>query len=149
MLGLQTVEFDAKPQVSVQQSSFEGSQTEFGVNLQVVGLQHGLSLHPVSPPQSQSSPASTIPLPHWEPVMRVTPLLSVRQFVRTALRPMAEQMLPMEQGENFVIPVPVEGFMTNPPPDGQDVVERGQHCWALDAPLLQVEVSQSWTAPNV
>ena len=81
--------------------------------------------------------------------MSVTPLLSVRQFVRTALRPMAEQMLPILQGENLVIPVPVEGFMTKPPPDGQEVVESGQHCCAFEAPLLHVDSSQSWTAPKV
>jgi hypothetical protein len=71
------------------------------VNLQVVGLQQGLFAHPDVPPQSQSSPASTMPFPHWLPVIVETSLFAVRQLVFTLFLPIAEQMLPIEQGENF------------------------------------------------
>ena len=63
---------------------------------------------------------------------------------------MAEQMLPMEQALKSVMPWEVDGFMMNLSPASQVEELRGQHCWALTALLsLQVELVQSWTAPNV
>ena len=126
MDGRQTIELDANWQLSVQQSSFEGSQTEFVVYLHVVGSQQLLSPHPSGPPQSHSSPISTIPLPHWEPEMIGTFLLSVRHCVFTAFLPIAEQMLPTEQGEKFRMLEPVDGFMTKRPDAGQVSRESGQ-----------------------
>lgn len=51
-----------------QHASLESSQTALSLNLQVVGSQQALSPQAAVPPQSQSSPLSTIPLPHWLPV---------------------------------------------------------------------------------
>jgi hypothetical protein len=85
-------------QLEVQQSSFAGSQTEPDVNLHVFGSQQESPAQPSVPPQSQSSPGSTMPLPHTLPVMVVTSLLLERQSVFTELRPMALQMFPIVQG---------------------------------------------------
>jgi hypothetical protein len=146
----QTVPEFAKAQVEVQQSSLLGSQTALVWNLQVVGSQQGLFPQPATPPQSQSSPCSTIPFPHCEPVMVRTFLLDVRQPVLTELRPMAEQIFPMLQGLKFVIPGAVDGFITKRPPAGQVDEESGQHCCAATVvPSLHVELVQSCTAPNV
>jgi len=86
-----TVPFEANWQVEVQQSSLLGSQTACDLNLQVVGSQHGLLPHPGTPPQSQSSPASTIPFPHWLPVIVEMSLFAVRQVVLTLFLPIAEK----------------------------------------------------------
>src|SRR5690606_19231041 len=64
VLARQTVSAPANWHWSVQHSSLAGSQMLFVVNLHVLGSQHGLFPHPSSPPQSHSSPASTMPLPH-------------------------------------------------------------------------------------
>ncbi len=64
VLGRQTVPLLDNWHCWVQHSSFEKSQTEPVVNLHVLGLQQGLLLQPCGPPQSQSSPASTMPFPH-------------------------------------------------------------------------------------
>jgi hypothetical protein len=114
--------------VDVQQSSLLGSQTEFAVNWQVVASQHVLPAQPDVPPQSHCSPGSTIPFPHWLPVIVVTSLLAVRQVVLTLFLPIAEQMLPTVQGENFWMLVPVLGFMMYCPPASQVVELKGQHC---------------------
>ncbi len=63
VLGRQTVPLLAMWHCCVQHSSLEKSQTEPVVNLHVDGLQHGLLPQPCVPPQSQSSPDSTMPLP--------------------------------------------------------------------------------------
>jgi hypothetical protein len=86
-----------------QQLSFESSQTAPDLNLQVVASQQALSSHASVPPQSQSSPASTMPFPHWLPVIVTTPRLSVRHVDWMLLRPMAEQMLPIVHSEKLVI----------------------------------------------
>jgi hypothetical protein len=101
VLARHIVPLEANWQLLVQQSSLLGSQTDCEVNLQVVGSQQGLLPHPEVPPQSHSSPASTMPFPHWLPVMVVTSLLADKQVVFTLILPIAEQMLPIEQGENF------------------------------------------------
>lgn len=106
----QTVLAEANLQ-SRQQSSLESSHCALLINLQVVGLQHLLSLQPEVPPQSHSSSPSTIPLPQVAPDSRVTSRLLVRQVDLTLLRPRAEQMLPMVQGEKCEMPSFVEGFM--------------------------------------
>ncbi len=149
VLGRHTVPLAARPHWRVQHSSLEKSQTEPAVNLQVAALQHGLPAQPWAPPQSQSSPASTMPLPHWLPVMVTTSLLLVRHVDLTLLRPMAEQMLPTLQGENLVMPLPVEGFMMNWPPASHEAVLSGQHCWRTAVPSPQVDGVQSCTAPKV
>lgn len=58
--GRQTCVAGARRQDDVQQAELDGSQTEPDVNLQVVGLQQ----LDCWPPGSQSSPGSTMPLPH-------------------------------------------------------------------------------------
>lgn len=90
-----------------QQSSLASSHTAPEENLHVVGLQHGSSEQPEGPPQSQSSPSSTMPLPHWAPEMVGMFLLVDRQEVSTEFLPMALQMFPTEQGENAVMPLVV------------------------------------------
>jgi len=146
----QTVPELAKAQVDMQQSSLLGSQTAFALNLQVVASQHGLFPQPSTPPQSQSSPCSTIPFPHWEPLMVGTFLLDVRQPVFTELRPMAEQIFPILQGLKLVIPVAVDGFMMKRWPAEQVDEESGQHCCAATVvPSAHVESTQSCTAPKV
>jgi hypothetical protein len=127
VLGRHTVPFVASWQPR-QHSSFASSHTDPVVNLHVFGSQHLLLPHPSVPPQSQSSPSSTIPLPHSCPVIVVTPVLSLRQSVLTLLRPIAEQMLPIVHGENDVTPSPVDGFMMNCPPASHVELLRGQHC---------------------
>ena len=62
-LARQTVEAEANWQ-SLQQSSLESSHTALFLNLHVDASQHALLPHWELPPQSQSSPASTMPLPH-------------------------------------------------------------------------------------
>lgn len=126
VLALQTLSLDLYWQFS-QHSSFESSQTALALNLHVRASQQGLPLHEASPPQSQSSPSSTIPFPHWLPVMVTTPRLFTRQSDRTLFRPMPEQMLPTVQGENCVIPRPEVGFMMNLPFALQEPLEKGQH----------------------
>lgn len=111
----------------VQQASFESSHTAVLLNLQVVGSQHLLSPHPAVPPQSQSSPLSTMPLPHWLPVVVTTPLLSTRQLDWTLLRPIAEQMLPIVHCEKFSRSEDVVGFMMYLPSASHDVEVSGQH----------------------
>lgn len=150
VLARQTVLAEANWQDEVQQSSLLGSHTAFCTNLQVVGSQHELLPHPLVPPQSQSSPVSTMPLPHWLPVMVAMSLLAVKHVVLTLLRPMALQMLPTLQAENLVMPDPVAGFMMNCPPASQVSALRGQHCCAATVlPSLQVVDVQSCTAPKV
>lgn len=124
-----TVPCEENWQVSWQQSSLLGSQTEPVVNLHVVGSQHVFEPQDSSPPQSQSSPLSTIPLPHWLPVIVVTSLFAERQVVFTLLRPIAEHMLPIVQAENFVIPLEVDGFMIYASPASHVELLRGQHCY--------------------
>jgi hypothetical protein len=87
------------------------SHTAPFLNLHVLASQHALVPQLAAPPQSQSSPSSTMPLPHCAPVMSGTPRLELKQKVLTLLRPMAEQMLPTEQGLKEVIPWAVDGFM--------------------------------------
>lgn len=74
------------------------SQTALSTNLQVVGLQHLLVPQPSVPPQSHSSPASTIPFPHSFLVMILTSLLEVRHEVLTLRLLNAEHIFPTEQG---------------------------------------------------
>jgi hypothetical protein len=82
--------------------------------------------------------------------MVVTSLFAVKQLVFTLVLPMAEQMFPIEQGENWVIELPVDGFIRNFWPASQTVELRGQHCWALTVtPSAHVAEVQSWTAPKV
>ena len=65
------------------------------------------------------------------------------------MRPIAEQMFPMVQGENVFAFGEVDGFMIKSPPAGQTEEEKGQH-WDDRAVLVpQVELIQSWTAPKV
>lgn len=127
------------------------SQTALSTNLQVVGLQHLLVPQPSTPPQSQSSPASTIPFPHSFLVMMLTSLLEVRHEVLTLRLLNAEQMFPTEQGLKASIRSLVDGFMRYAPPASQTVVLSGQHIDAaailLDAE--QVGPVQSCTAPMV
>ena len=59
--GRQTWVAGANRHCAVQQGALLGSQTAFGRNLQVLGSQH-VEFEPL--PGSQSSPLSTIPLPH-------------------------------------------------------------------------------------
>lgn len=149
VLARHTVPLLANLQEEVQHSSLAGSQTALVVNLQVVGLQQGLVPQPCVPPQSQSSPCSTMPLPHCDSAMVLTSRLLVRQLDLTLLRPMAEQMLPTLQGENCVMPPPVEGFMMKAALALQLDWERGQHCCLVTVPSEQVWDVQSWTAPKV
>ena len=143
MLVLQTVPFVASWQFE-QQSSLESSQTEPLVNLHVLGSQQGSFLQPEAPPQSQSSPCSTMPFPHCCPVKVCTFLLSERQLDLTLLRFMAEQMLPTEQALKLLMLLPVEGFMMNWPLASQVVVLSTQHCWDWTVtPSLHVWLSQS------
>ena len=132
-----------------QHSSFVSSQTEPLVNLQVAPLQQVLPPHPCVPPQSHSSPLSTIPLPHWLPVIVTIPRLLTKQLELTLLRPKAEQMFPTVQGENCVIPSAVLGFMMYWPLALHVDDERGQHWEVLSRPCEQVSGMQSCTAPNV
>lgn len=143
VLALQTVPAVENWQL-VQQSSFEGSQTALFLNLHVVASQHVLLPQFAVPPQSHSSPSSTMPLPHCWPVIVVTPLLSDRHDPLTLLRPRAAQMFPTEQGLNPLMPSTVEGFMMYLAPASQVVVLSGQHCCELTVWLFaQVCESQS------
>jgi hypothetical protein len=81
------------------------------VNLQVVGSQQVSLPQPVGPPQSHSSPSSTMPLPHSPAVMRVTFLLEVRQVLEVVLVRKPLQMLPMVQGEKRFVASIVVGFI--------------------------------------
>lgn len=95
----QTVSSDANRQ-SLQHGPAASSHTAPSLNRHVSPLQHELSSQ--SSPQSQSSPASTIPFPHSPGVMVGTSSLLIRQFVRTSPDPMAEQTFPSVQGEKSV-----------------------------------------------
>jgi hypothetical protein len=143
VIALQTVFGESNWQLE-QHDSRESSHTALSLYLQVVGSQQELFPQDCSPPQSQSSPASTIPFPHWLPVMVVTLRLALRQAERIVLRPKAEQILPIEQGEKSVILLLEDGLMRYRPPVSQIEVESGQH-----APDWQPVESQSWTAPKV
>lgn len=149
VLARHTVPEEANLHWLVQQSSLPGSQTELAVYLHVLASQQLLSLHPSSPPQSHSSSSSTMPLPHWLPVMVGTPRLSLRHVVLTLLRPMEEQMFPILQGEKSVIPVPVDGFMMNSPSALQLDEVSGQHFCMPTVPSEHVVCVQSWNAPKV
>lgn len=81
------------------------------MNLQVVGSQQGSLPHPAVPPQSHSSPASTIPLPHSPAVMRVTFLFEVRQELETVLLAKLEQILPIVHSEKRFVASIVVGFI--------------------------------------
>jgi hypothetical protein len=132
-----------------QQLSLESSQTALSLNLQVDASQQELSLQPSSPPQSQSSPDSTIPLPHWLPLMVTTPLLSDRQEDLMLFLPMAEQMFPMVQSENLVMLFIAYGFMMYFASASQVDEESGQH-WDESCSFSEhVWESQSCTAPKV
>lgn len=87
----------------LQQLSLESSQTALFLYLHVFASQQGLSAQLASPPQSQSSPASTMPLPHLPPLIVTTPRFSERQLDLILLRPIAEQILPIVHGEKVVI----------------------------------------------
>lgn len=65
--------------------------------LQVVGSQQLLPAQPSTPPQSQSSPGSTIPFPHSDLVKTLTFLLVVKQEVSICLFFMAEHIAPIVQ----------------------------------------------------
>lgn len=131
VLSRHTVPFDANWHEEVQHSSLVGSHWALPLNLQVLASQQLLSPHPSSPPQSQSSPLSTMPLPHWLPVIVVMFLLSVKQVDLTLdLKP--EQILPIEQGENSVIPLAVDGFMMYLPPASHVVLLSGQQDCVVD-----------------
>lgn len=149
VLARQTVVLEEYWHVELQQSSLDGSHTEAVVYLQVAASQHALPLHPDSPPQSQSSPVSTMPLPHWLPVMVTTFLLLVKQLESTDWRPKAEQMLPMEHEENCSMPSPVDGFIMNWPFALQVDALSGQHCCFVAVPSPHVVAVQSCTAPKV
>ncbi|KAI9037566.1 zincin [Aspergillus affinis] len=95
-LRRQTVSDDAYWQ-SLQHGPDASSQTALSRNRQVVPSQQEFPSQ--LSPQSQSSPASTIPLPHSPGVMVGTSSLLIRQFVRTSPDPMAEQTFPKVQGE--------------------------------------------------
>ena len=146
--GLQTVPAVFNWQLR-QQSSLASSHTEPDVYLHVVGLQHLSFPQPLVPPQSQSSPTSTMPLPQMGPELRITFLLSVRQVVLTLPVNIALQILPTEHGLKFVMPCAVDGFMMYFSPASQVELLSGQHCCAAYVPSLQVSEVQSWTAPNV
>lgn len=125
------------------------SHTALSTNLQVLGSQHLLPAHWATPPQSQSSPFSTIPLPHSCSVIIVTPLFEVRQDVSTPRRPIAEQMLPTVHGLKSCILSLVLGFIMNFCPASHSVADSGQHCevWGIFVP--QLWDVQSCTAPIV
>lgn len=72
-----------------------------------------------------------MPLPQVWPEIVVTPRLLVRHVDLTLLRPKAEQMLPIEQGEKRLMFSAVEGFIRYFSPASHVVALRGQHCWAL------------------
>lgn len=126
-LSRQTVPEEANWQLR-QQSSFESSQTELPLKVQVVASQQSLSPQPSSPPQSHSSSPSTMPLPHCSPVMVSTSLLLLRQSVLIALLPIALQMLPMVHCEKLSMPGLLEGFMMNRASASQVSAVNGQHC---------------------
>src|SRR5579859_3656036 len=95
----------------MQNESFESSHTDPVENLQVVGLQQLFPAQPAVPPQSHSSPSSTMPFPHSPAVIRVTFLFEVRQDCDTSLFAKPEQILPIEQGENRFVASIVVGFI--------------------------------------
>lgn len=146
-LARHTVSADENWQL-LQQLSFASSHTAPSLNLQVLASQQLLLPQDSSPPQSQSSPSSTIPFPHWLPVIVVTPRFSDRQELLTLLRPMAEHIFPTVQGEKLSTS-PAVGFMMYFALASHDDVDRGQHCEEESRFWAQVSESQSWTAPNV
>lgn len=142
--GRHTAPAAAYLQLEVQHSSLLGSHWELAVNLHVVGTQQVLFPHPLTPPQSHSSPASTIPLPHWLPVIVVISLFATKQEDLTEFRPRAEHMFPMVHAENLLTLGFDAGFMMNCPPASQVEALKGQHCWAATVvPSLQVWLVQS------
>jgi hypothetical protein len=85
-----------------------------------------------------------MPFPQRLSVIVVTSLFAVKQVVFTLFLPMAEQILPIVQGENFWMLVPVLGFMIYAPPASQVVALKGQHCCdATVVPSVQVVEVQS------
>ena len=80
-------------------------------NLQVVGLQQVFPAQPDVPPQSHSSPSSTMPLPHSPAVMRVTFLFEVKQEAEIAFVAKPEQMFPIEHAEKRLVASIVVGFI--------------------------------------
>jgi hypothetical protein len=149
VLARQTVELEANWQLR-QQSSLRSSQTEPVVNLQVVGLQQALPWQLAVPPQSQSSPDSTIPLPQMGSLMVTTRRLSVRQLPLTELRARAVQTFPMVHKLNVSMPGIEDGFMMYLDPALHELLLSGQHCWdATKLASAHASPSQSWTAPYV
>lgn len=132
----------------LQQLSLASSQTAPSLNLQVLASQQLSLPQDPSPPQSHSSPSSTIPFPHWLPVIVVTPRFWDRQELLTLLRPMAEQIFPIVQGEKLFTS-PALGFMIYFASASHVDLDRGQHCEEDSRFWAQVSESQSWTAPNV
>jgi len=112
VLARHTVPFAENWQLE-QQESFASSQTAPFTNLQVDASQQGSSPQPASPPQSHSSPLSTIPFPHCGPEKVATFLLFERHDVSTDFRPIALQMFPIVQGLNALLPGCEYGFMMN------------------------------------
>ena len=150
----------------LQQSSLESSHTELFLNLHVAASQQLFPAHllfsvtkccavewgtsyPSDPPQSQSSPVSTIPFPHLFSVIICTSLLSVKHCLLTLLEKNAPQMLPMVQGLNLSICSDVEGFMMYLPPASHWVAVSWQHCEESCIFAAHWSGVQSWTAPNV
>jgi hypothetical protein len=126
VLARQTVLAEANWQFE-QQDSWESSHTALFLNLHVDGSQQGLFPQDASPPQSQSSSASTMPLPHWLPVIVVTLRLALRQLDLTVFRPKAEQILPIEQGEKSVRLLLEDGLIMYWSAASHAEVEIGQH----------------------
>jgi hypothetical protein len=149
VLARQTVEADANWQLR-QQSSLRSSQTDPVVNLQVVGLQHALPWQFAVPPQSQSSPVSTIPLPQMGSLIVETRRLSVKQVPLTELRERAVQTFPIVHKLNVSTPGDEDGFMIYLRPASHELPLSGQHCWdATKLASAHALESQSWTAPYV
>lgn len=99
-------------QEEVQHAELEGSQTAPEVNLQVEESQHD---EVVFPPGSQSSPSSTIPLPHCcKLITLLSPGVCI-QLVDTALFPILLHIFPSVHPENVCSVVDVVGFMINWP----------------------------------
>ena len=134
---------------SEQHSSIASSQADPCVYLQVKGLQHLLPAHEASPPQSQSSPSSTTPLPHSEIVFSFTFLLFTRHDDETSFEPKPLQILPMLQGEKVDSLIEAVGFMRYADPALQTEPLRGQHTGELPTSPEEHPVAQSWTAPKL
>lgn len=133
----------------MQHLSFDGSQTEPLVNLHVVGLQQLFPWQPCSPPQSHSSPVSTIPFPQTPSDIVGTSSFPRRQLVWMRFRPIAVQMVPMVQGENTLIARLEVGFIMYWPVASQLLWLNGQQRSPPLAVLPEQPVVQSWTAPKL